>query len=187
MPRGKPQVEVTFDIDANGILQVSALDKTTGKSNKITITNDKGRLSQDQINKMVNEAEKYKGEDEKVRKRVEAKNGLENYAYTLRNTLKEEKVAEKLSADDKSKLNQQVDDVISWLDTHQEADADEIESKQKQLENFAMPIMSKLAGDAGGGMPGGMPSGYPSGEMPFPGAAGAQRPQQQGPTVDDVD
>jgi len=104
MPRGKPQIEVTFDMDANGILQVSALDKTTGKSNKITITNDKGRLSQEQIEKMVKDAEKFKAEDDKQKDRVEAKNHLENYIYTLRNSIREENIASKLSADDKKKL-----------------------------------------------------------------------------------
>jgi len=185
MPRGKPQIEVTFDIDANGILQVNALDKTTGKSNKITITNDKGRLSQEQIQKMVNEAEKYKQDDETVRKRVEAKNGLENYAYTLRNTLKDEKLAEKLSADDKSKLNKEIDDVISWLDTHQDASTADLEAKQKHLEGVAMPIMSKLAGSAGGA--GGMPD-FGSGGMPdFGGPGGENAGPSRGPTVDDVD
>merc|ERR1712111_2186 len=86
-PRGVPQIEVTFDIDANGILNVSATDKSTGKENKITITNDKGRLSKEDIEKMVNEAEKYKDEDEKNKKKIEAKNALENYIYTVRNSL----------------------------------------------------------------------------------------------------
>jgi len=197
MPRGKPQIEVTYDIDANGILQVNALDKTTGKSNKITITNDKGRLSQEQIQKMVNEAEKFKNDDEKVRKRVEAKNGLENYAFTIRGTLKEENVAAKLSEDDKSKLNKVVDETLSWLDTHQDANVEEIESKQKHLEGVAMPIMSKLAGDAGGGMggmpggmggmPGGMPGGFPGGGFPGGDHESHGHGQSRGPTVDDVD
>jgi len=94
-PRGVPQIEVTFDIDANGILNVSAQDKTTGNINKITITNDKGRLSKDDIERMVRDADKYKAEDEKNREKIEAKNGLENYAYSLRNTLKDEKVSGK--------------------------------------------------------------------------------------------
>jgi len=119
MPRGKPQVEVTFDIDANGILQVNALDKTTGKSNKITITNDKGRLSQEQIDKMVKDAEKFKSEDETQKQRIEAKNHLENYAYSIRTSIKEEAVAAKLSEDDKQKLNTLLDNTLSWIDTHQ--------------------------------------------------------------------
>merc|ERR1719311_1382145 len=96
-PRGVPQIEVTFDIDANGILNVSAEDKSTGNKNKITITNDKGRLSKEEIEKMINEAEKYKQEDEEVKKRVEAKNGLENYCYSIRGSIKDEKLQDKFS------------------------------------------------------------------------------------------
>ena len=91
-PRGVPQINVCFDIDANGILNVSAEDKSTGKSNKITITNDKGRLSKDDIERMVQEAEKYKAEDEAHKAKIDARNGLENYAYNLRNTLSDEQV-----------------------------------------------------------------------------------------------
>merc|ERR1712122_121957 len=99
-PRGVPQIEVTFDIDANGILNVSALDKSSGKQEKITITNDKGRLSKDEIERMVEEAEKYKAEDENNRARIEAKNALENYAYNLRNSLNEEKLKDKIDEAD---------------------------------------------------------------------------------------
>jgi len=184
MPRGKPQIEVTFDLDANGILQVNALDKTTGKSEKITITNDKGRLSQEQIDIMVKDAEKYKDDDQKQRERIESKNQLENYAYTIRSSLQDEALAGKLGEDDKSKLNAAVDAALSWLDTHQAATKEEFESKKKELENTAMPIMSKLAGEAGG-TPGGFPGG-PGG--PFPGAGGPTSPGYGGgPTVDEVD
>jgi len=101
MPRGQPQIDVTFDIDANGILNVHAVEKGTGKENKITITNDKGRLSADEIERMVQEAERYKHEDEVNRTRIEAKNGLENYAFSIRNTISEPQMAEKMSASDK--------------------------------------------------------------------------------------
>jgi L1 cell adhesion molecule like protein len=173
-PRGVPQIDVTFDIDANGILNVSAEDKTTGKKNKITITNDKGRLSKDEIERMVKKAEEYKVEDEKQKLRIEAKNGLENFAYSLRNTVKEEKVAEKLDAADKKKLEEAIDNAIKWLDANQLAEKEEFEHKQKELEGVATPIMTKLyqaAGGAEGGMPGGMPGGFPGGGMPggFPG------------------
>merc|ERR1719383_1228370 len=97
-PRGVPQIEITYDIDANGIMYVSAQDKSTGKSNQITITNDKGRLSQADIDRMVQEAEKYKAEDEVNKQKIEAKNGLENYCYSLKNTLQEEKLKEKFEA-----------------------------------------------------------------------------------------
>ena len=103
-PRGVPQIEVTFDIDANGILNVSAQDKSTGKSNQITITNEKGRLSQSEIDRMVQEAEKYRAEDEALKVKIEAKNGLENYCFTMRNTLQEEKLKDKIEGDDKNKL-----------------------------------------------------------------------------------
>merc|ERR1719355_570940 len=104
-PRGVPQVEVTFDIDANGILNVSAQDNSTGKSNQITITNEKGRLSQSEIDRMVAEAEKYKAEDEAAKVKIEAKNGLENYCFSLRNTLQDEKLKDKIEEDDKKKID----------------------------------------------------------------------------------
>jgi heat shock 70kDa protein 1/2/6/8 len=105
-PRGVPQIEVTFDIDANGILNVSAVDKGTGKTNKITITNDKGRLSKDEIERMVNEAEKFKGEDDIMKKRIEAKNGFENYCFQMKNTLNDEKLRDKFTEDDKKVIEE---------------------------------------------------------------------------------
>ncbi|CEG72248.1 Putative Heat shock protein 70 (Fragment) [Rhizopus microsporus] len=180
-PRGVPQIEVTFDVDANGILNVSALDKTTGKSNKITITNDKGRLSKEEIERMVNEAEKYKAEDEAAAARIQARNGLESYAYNLRNTLQEEKVASKLEAADKEKLEKAVNETIQWLENSQEASKEEYESHQKELEEVANPIMMKMYQGAGGaGMPGGAPGG-------FPGAGAAGAGGDSGPTVEEVD
>ncbi|KAK9754717.1 Hsp70 chaperone [Basidiobolus ranarum] len=107
-PRGVPQIEVIFDVDANGILNVSALDKTTGRSNKITITNDKGRLSKEDIERMLSEAEKYKAEDEEAASRISAKNGLESYAYSLRNTLQDEKITGQLDVNDKKKLEEAI-------------------------------------------------------------------------------
>ncbi|KAL1932904.1 hypothetical protein VTP01DRAFT_8582 [Rhizomucor pusillus] len=186
-PRGVPQIEVTFDVDANGILNVSALDKTTGKSNKITITNDKGRLSKEDIERMVADAEKYKAEDEAAAARIQAKNGLESYAYNLRNTLQEEKVASALSADDKTKLTAAVDEAIKWLDESQEASKEEYESKQKELEEVANPIMMKMYQQAGGAAPGGAPGAAPGG---FPGAAGGAAPSggdNDGPSIEEVD
>ncbi len=113
-----PQVEVTFDVDANGILNVSAVDKTTGRSNKITITNDKGRLSKEEIERMVSDAEKYKKEDEAASERIHAKNGLESYAYNLRNTLSEDALKDKLVGADKEKLQKAIDEAIAWLDAY---------------------------------------------------------------------
>jgi len=187
-PRGVPQVEVTFDIDANGILNVSASDKTTGKSNRITITNDKGRLSKEEIERMVEEAEKYKAEDEAAAARITAKNGLESYAYNLRNSINDEKLADKFEAADKSKLENAVNEAIKWLDASQEGSKEEYEEKQKELEAIANPIMQKLYGGAGGapGGPGGFPGAGPGG---FPGGAPGGFPggHEEGPSVEEVD
>jgi len=185
-PRGVPQIEVTFDIDANGILNVSALDKTTGKSNKITITNDKGRLSKEEIERMVNDAEKFKEEDAKVAERVAAKNSLESYAYQLRNTIQDEKIASLLDAADKDKLNKAIDEAIEWLDHNQEATKEEFESRRKDLEGVANPIMTKMYQQAGGAgaAPGGFPGAAPGG---FPGGAAPNAGGNNGPTVEEVD
>ncbi|CAN4100951.1 unnamed protein product [Withania somnifera] len=147
---GVPQITVCFDIDANGILNVSAEDKTTGQKNKITITNDKGRLSKEEIEKMVQDAEKYKSEDEELKKKVEAKNSLENYAYNMRNTVKDEKIGSKLSSDDKKRIEDAIDQAISWLDSNQLAEADEFEDKMKELEGICNPIIAKMYQGAGG-------------------------------------
>jgi len=200
-PRGVPQIEVTFDIDANGIMAVTAEDKTTGKKNKITITNDKGRLSKEQIDRMVNEADRFKDDDEKARERIEAKNHLESYAYSVRNSIREERVAAKLSDDDKKKVEDAVKATIDWLDHNQTASKDEYEGKLKEMEQIVQPIMVRLYQEASGasGMPeGAMPGGFPGG---FPGAgagAGASagagptptptsRPAASGPKIEEVD
>ncbi|KAF7338351.1 hypothetical protein MVEN_02060700 [Mycena venus] len=183
-PRGVPQIEVTFDIDANGILNVSASDKTTGKSNRITITNDKGRLSKEEIDRMVEEAEKYKAEDEAAAARITSKNALESYAYNLRNSLNDEKLADKFEAADKAKLESAVNDTIKWLDASQEGSKEEYEEKQKELESVANPIMQKLY--SAGGMPGGgMPEGFPGGAGGAPG--GFPGASEDGPSVEEVD
>merc|ERR1712226_666329 len=181
-PRGVPQVEVTFDIDANGILNVSAQDKSTGKSNQITITNEKGRLSQSEIDRMVQEAEKYASEDSKLKEKVEAKNGLENYCFTMRNTLQEDKLKDKFESGDKEKIEKAVQDALDWLDKNQLAEKDEFEAKQKEVEGIVNPIMMKVYQAAGGGgMPdGGMPD-FGAGAPPGGGGGGG------GPTVEEVD
>merc|ERR1712134_182149 len=113
-PRGVPQIEVTFDIDANGILNVSAKEKSSNKENKITITNDKGRLSKEEIERMVNDAETYKQEDEKQRDRITAKNGLESYVFNMKSSVEDEKVKDKISEDDKKKILEECENVIKW-------------------------------------------------------------------------
>jgi heat shock protein 1/8 len=172
-PRGVPQINVCFDIDANGILNVSAEDKTAGVKNRITITNDKGRLSKEEIEKMVREAEKYKQEDEEVKKKVDAKNALENYAYNMRNTVRDEKIAGKLDPADKEKIEKAVNDAIEWLERNQLAEVDELEDKMKELEALCGPIIAKMyqGGGGGGDMPmgGGMPGGGYGGGSTGPG------------------
>ena len=186
-PRGVPQIEVTFDLDANGIMNVSAMEKGTGKSNKIVITNDKGRLSKEDIERMLSEAEKYREEDEAEAARISAKNGLESYAYSLKNTLSDSKVDEKLDAADKEALKAEIDKTVAWLDESQQATKEEYEEHQKELEGVANPIMMKFYGAGGeGGMPGGMPGGGPGG-FPGAGAGGAGATHDDGPTVEEVD
>ncbi|KAH7814864.1 putative cytosolic heat shock 70 protein [Monocercomonoides exilis] len=143
-PRGVPKIEVTFDIDANGILQVAAEDKATGRNQKITITNDKGRLSQSEVDRMVAEAERFKAEDERVKENVDAKNKLESYVFSLRNTLSEGKMA--IPESDKNALEGKLKDAIEWLESIHSNTAitkEEYERKQKELEDFANPIMMK--------------------------------------------
>ncbi|XP_076334226.1 heat shock 70 kDa protein cognate 4-like [Tachypleus tridentatus] len=177
-PRGVPQIEVTFDIDANGIMNVSAVDKSTGKENKITITNDKGRLSKEEIEKMVKEAENYREEDEKQKSRIQAKNSLESYAFNMKSTVEDDKLKDKISEDDKKKVLDKVQDTIKWLDSNQLAEKEEFEHKQKELEGICNPIITKLYQD--GGMPGGMPHGGPT---PGGGPTGGSG----GPTIEEVD
>merc|ERR1712085_75747 len=184
-PRGVPQIEVTFDVDANGILNVSAQDKASGKSNQITITNEKGRLSQADIDRMVPEAEKYKSDDDAQKTKIESKNALENYCFSMRNTLDDEKLKDKFEDGDKEKIEEAVKEALDWLEKNQMAEKEEFEAKQKDVEGVANPIMMKVyqaAGGGAGGMPdmsGGMPGGA-GGEGAAPGGGA-------GPTVGEVD
>jgi len=146
-PRGVPQIEVAFDLDSNGILNVAATDKAGGRSNKITITNEKGRLSKEDIERMVKEADQFKQEDDAQRKKVEARNDFERYAYSVRNSLDGE-LKEKFTEDDKSQLNTVVDDATKWLDDHKDAEASEYEEKQKELEGVVNPIMVRIYSEA---------------------------------------
>jgi len=185
-PRGVPQIEVTFDIDANGILNVSAADKSTGKQNKITITNDKGRLSKEEIERMVNDADKFKAEDEKQKERISAKNGLESYCFNMKTTMEDEKVKDKISGDDKKAINDKCDDTIKWLDENQLAEVDEFQAKQKEVEAVCNPIITKLYG-AAGGAPGGPDMGGMGGAAGGAPGAGAGGQGGAGPTIEEVD
>jgi len=150
-PRGVPQIEVTFEIDANGILQVSAEDKGTGNKEKITITNDQNRLTPEDIERMINDAEKFADEDAKLKGRVEARNELESYAYSLKNQIGDkEKLGGKLSDEEKEKIEEIVNEKISWLEENQEADADELKAQKKEMEDIIQPIIAKLYQGAGG-------------------------------------
>merc|ERR1711967_39983 len=153
-------------------------------------TNDKGRMSADEIERLVQEAERYKAEDEANKGRVEAKNGLENYAFQIRNSINDEKLAGKVSEEDKTKINDAVQSTTSWLDANQNAEKEEFEAKQKELEGICLPILQSLGGGAGGmpgGMPdmsGGMPGGFPGGA---PGGAPPAAEADEGPKIEEID
>jgi heat shock protein 5 len=151
-PRGVPQIEVSFEIDANGILQVSAADKGTGKAEKITITADKGRLSEEEIERMVREAEEFAEEDKKIQGRINARNGLESYLYNLKNTLDDDDkgIGKNIEAAEKNELVSLIDETLDWLEENPEADAEEFSSKQKEVEQVANPLMKKAYQKAGG-------------------------------------
>jgi L1 cell adhesion molecule like protein len=180
-PRGVPQIEVTFDLDANGILSVSARDKkNTSNTKKITINQQKGRLSQEEIDRIVEEAEKYKAEDEEKRKQVQAKNDLENLVYQMRNTLDDSKFKNLLKDEDKKKVDEAVKACLKWIDENPHADKDAYDNKRKELEEMWKPIITAAYGQ--GGMPeGGMPDMGDFGQ----GSGGADT--SAGPKIDEVD
>ena len=151
-------MEVTFEIDVNGILRVSAEDKGSGSKESITITNDQNRLTPEDIERMVNDAEKFADEDKKVKERVDARHELEGYLYGLKNQIADkEKLGAKLSEDEKEKISEAVEAGIKWLESHQDADAEEYKTEKKEVEDVVSPIISKLYQGAGGagGAPGG--------------------------------
>merc|ERR1719454_521114 len=154
-PRGVPQLDVTFDIDENGILLVNAKDKGSGSEEQITITNEKGRLSEEEIQRMVREAEEFEEEDKKVKERVEAKNNLEQMAYSLKNQINDdEKLGGKLDDDDKQAIEDAVKETLDWIDENQSADKEEYDEQLQKLQSVSNPIVSKVY-QAGGGGPGG--------------------------------
>jgi len=169
-PRGVPQIEVTFDVDANGILNVSAADKSSGKSEKITITNDKGRLSSEDIEKMVADAEQFKAEDDEQKERISAKNGLESYCFNMKSTVDDDKFKDKISESDRQTISDKCQETIGWLDQNQTAEIDEYKHKQKEIEGICNPIVSKL---------------YQQGQAPQNGMPSGQT--NSGPTVEEMD
>ncbi|KAK7105109.1 heat shock protein 68-like [Littorina saxatilis] len=170
-PRGVPQIEVTFDIDANGIMKVMAQDKSTGKSNNITIKNDKGRLSKEDIDRMVNEADKYREEDDKQRQCVESRNKLEAYVFSVRQAVSE--AGDKLNSEDREVVSKVCDEALSWLDSNSLADKEEFEDKLQEVQKLCSPHMAKLHGQGQG-------QGQNSSGSQSAGQAG-------GPTVEEVD
>ncbi|XP_062128978.1 LOW QUALITY PROTEIN: heat shock 70 kDa protein cognate 1 [Drosophila sulfurigaster albostrigata] len=176
-PRGVPQIEVTFDIDANGILNVSAAEKSTGKVNRITITNDKGRLSKEDIERMVNEAESYRQADEQQRHRIDAKNQLESYCFHMRSMLDDEQLRSRISDSDRNTILQKCNETINWLDNNQLAEQQEFEHKQQELEAICNPIVNRLYQSAGMSAPS-----APNGANGGSGAGGGG-----GPTIEEVD
>jgi L1 cell adhesion molecule like protein len=178
MPRGIPQIEITYDLDANGILNVTAAEKSTGKSNKITITNDKGRLSKEQIEKMIAEAAEHEIEDKKRMEKIEAKNELEAYLYNARNSFKDEKVIGKLGADAKEGEDK-TQEFLNWLDNHSDEEKDTYKAKMKEAEDALRPLLMKLYASEGG------TSGPMAEEGNLPGMHGQS--SDPGPKVQEVD
>jgi len=177
-PRGTPQIEVTFDVDANGILNVTAVEKAGGRSEKITITNDTGRLSKDEIDRMVDESEKFKADDEKQKERIDAKNGLESYCFNMKSTVEDSNIKDKITEEDRKNVVDKCGEAIAWLERNQMADVEEYKDKQKELEAIFNPIVQKL---------------YGNNQNSGAGTCGAQSEQgfggqtNNGPTVEEVD
>ena len=154
MPRGVPQIEIAYDLDSNGILNVSACEKSSGKSDNITVTNDKGRLSKEEIEKMLEEAEKFKEDDEKAKEVIDCKNNYEGLVYQMKSTLNDEKLAEKIDNSMKDNLNKIIDEHTTWLDNNQMASKEEYNDKKIEFEKEMKPLQEKLMAGMGGGMPG---------------------------------
>lgn len=153
-PRGVPQIEVTFEIDANGLLQVSAEDKGTGSKEKITITNDQNRLTPEDIERMIKESEMFAEDDKKLKERVESRNELESYAYSLKNQINDkEKLGAKLSEEEKTTMEEAIDEKIKWLEDNAEGEAEDFKAQKKELEDIVQPIIAKLYQGAGGAPP----------------------------------
>ena len=161
-----------------GILNVSAADKSTGKANKITITNDKGRLNKDEIERMVADAEKYKKEDEQQKERISAKNSLESYCFNIKSSIEDENIRTKVSESDRQTVLNKVNETIRWLDSNQMAETEEFGHKQKELESICNPIITKMYQQNGGPQAG-----------PSTGSCGRESGQgfSSGPTVEEVD
>jgi len=143
MPRGMPKIKIVYDVDADGILTVSATEESSGKTTNITITNEKGRLSQEEIDQMVSDAEKFKEDDQKVREQVEAKNSFEGYLYQIKNSTDTEEFKTKLGEDSYKELQEKITEQLQWLDEHQDDTKETYETQQKQFQDIVQPLMAK--------------------------------------------
>ena len=177
MPRGMPQIEVSFDIDVNGILNVTALEKTTGKSNNVTIKNDGSRLSKEDIERMTTDAESYAKEDAEFREKVEAKNALETYCFSVKNTISDEKMSDKISENEKKTIEEKITNTLQWLEQNISTNKEEYEAKRKELEDIFKPIMEKLMGD----------NNAPSNMGDATSNTGADKTNYNGPNIEEVD
>jgi len=189
-PRGVPKIEVSFELDTNNILSVKAEDKGTGKAQKITITNDTGRLSTDQIKNMVDDAKRFEEEDKRAAEKTKAKNALEGVAFGLRNSLNDSKLASKLSASDKQSLETAINDTIKWLESHPNELQATYESKQRDLETTANPIISKAYAGSGGdaaGAAGGETDPNSSSASSSSSSGSGSSSHGKGPTISEVD
>ena len=166
MPRGVPQIEITYDVNSNGILNVNAVEKSTGKEEKITITNDKGRLSEAEIDRMVAEGEKYKKEDEMYKEKMDSKNGLENYLYSMKNTISKKELADKLDPNDKETIENIIKENLEWLDKNQDSTSKVYKAKMKDVEDQINPIMQKMSSQS----------------MPKP-----METKEEGPAIEEID
>jgi heat shock 70kDa protein 1/2/6/8 len=175
MPRGMPQIEITYDVDANGILNVNAVEKSSGKAEKITVNNEKGRLSAEDIEKMVNEAEKFKDEDSKQRERIEQRNALDGYMFSVKQSLNDENLKDKWSSEDKELIQTKVNEVQEWYDSNNEASKEDYEQKQKELENIFTPIMTKMS----------QPDQQP--DVPQSAEPESQEPEMDEPKIEEID
>ena len=175
MPRGMPQIEITYDVDANGILNVNAVEKSSGKAEKITVNNEKGRLSADDIEKMVNDAEKFKDEDSKQRERIEQRNALDGYMFSVKQSLNDENLKDKWSSEDKELIQTKVNEVQEWYDSNNEASKEDYEQKQKELENIFTPIMTKMS----------QPDQQP--DVPQSAEPESQEPEMDEPKIEEID
>jgi heat shock 70kDa protein 1/2/6/8 len=186
MPRGVPQIEISYDLDANGILTVAASEKSTGKSENITVTNDKGRLSKEDIDKMVEDAERFKDDDEKAKALIEARNNFENTVYQFKSTLSDEKMTSVIESSLKEELTKVVEENVSWLENNQMASKEEYESKMGEFQEAMKPLQEKMMAGMQG--MGGMPNGFPEGmSQDMPSTRPSDETTHGGPKIEEVD